>query len=95
MYVESASHSQHVHLKRGEQIESRQTLSELLSLFTQHAKGQFITPYKGYIVNQKSIRSIEPDKLVLTSGAKVPIVRRNFKQLKDQYVSFIFEESGG
>lgn len=94
IYVESASHSQHIHLKSGEQIESRQTLSELLSLFTEHAKEQFITPYKGYIVNQKSIRSIEPDKVILTSGVHIPIVRRNFKQIKDQYFSFIFEEGG-
>ncbi len=94
IFVESSSHSQHVHLKTGDHIESRQTLSELLALFSVHAKGQFISPYKGYIVNQKSIRSIEPDNITLKSGVKIPIVRRNFKQIKENYFSFIFQEGG-
>jgi len=94
MYVESASHSQHIHLKGREQIESRQTLSELLSLFGEHAKEQFISPYKGYIVNQKSIQSIELDKIILKSGVQVPLVKRNFKQIKDQYFAFVFDERG-
>ena len=92
MYVESFSHSQNIHLKTGEQIETRQTLSELQALFKEHAKEQFISPYKGYIVNQKSIRSIEPDNVTLKSGINIPIVRRNFKQIKDQYFAFIFDE---
>ncbi|PKM71800.1 MAG: DNA-binding response regulator [Firmicutes bacterium HGW-Firmicutes-16] len=92
MYVESFSHSQNIHLKTGEQIETRQTLSELLSLFKEHAKEQFISPYKGYIVNQKSIRSIEPDKITLKCGVQIPMVKRNFKQIKDQYFAFIFDE---
>ena len=92
MYVESFSHSQNIHLKTGEQIETRQTLSELQALFKEHAKEQFISPYKGYIVNQKSIRSIEPDKVTLKSGLQIPLVKRSFKQIKDQYFAFIFDE---
>lgn len=92
MYVESYSHSQNIHLKTGEQIETRQTLSELLSIFTEHAKEQFISPYKGYIVNHKSIRSIEPDKITLKSGVQIPMVKRNFNQIKEQYFAFIFDE---
>jgi len=94
MYVESFSHSQNIHLKTGEQIETRQTISELLSLFCEYAKGQFISPYKGYIVNQKSIRSIEPDKITMKSGVQIPMVKRNFKQIKNQYFAFIFNEGG-
>jgi len=92
MYVESFSHSQNIHLKTGEQIETRQTLSELRALFKEHAKEQFISPYKGYIVNQKSIRSIEPDKVTLKSGVQIPLVKRSFKQIKEQYFAFIFDE---
>lgn len=92
MYVESFSHSQNIQLKTGEQIETRQTLSELQALFKEHAKEQFISPYKGYIVNQKSIRSIEPDKVTLKSGVQIPMVKRSFKQIKDQYFAFIFDE---
>lgn len=91
MYVESFSHSQNIHLKTGEQIETRQTLSELLSLFKELAKEQFISPYKGYIVNQNSIRSIEPDKVTLKSGVQIPLVKRNFKQIKEQHFAFIFD----
>ncbi len=92
MYVESFSHSQNIHLKTGEQIETRQTLSELLSVFKEYAKEQFISPYKGYIVNQNSIRSVEPDKITLKSGVQIPLVKRSFKQIKEQYFAFIFDE---
>ena len=94
MYVESFSHSQNIHLKTGEQIETRQTISELLSLFCEFAKAQFISPYKGYIVNHKSIRSIEPAQITLKSGVQIPMVKRNFKQIKNQYFAFIFNEGG-
>lgn len=92
IYVESFSHSQHIHLKTGEQIETRQTLSELLSLLREHAKEQFISPYKGYIVNQKGITSIQPGKVILKSGVQLPLVKRNFKEIKDGYFAFMFDQ---
>lgn len=89
-YVESFRHIQTVYLKNGEIIEARETLSKLLSLFEEVSKGQFICPYKGFIVNQKSINSIEVDKIILKDGKKIPIVKRNSGTIKQQYFDFMF-----
>lgn len=94
IYAESFRHSQIVYLKSGESIEARQTLSQLLSLFNETSKGQFICPYKGFIVNQKSIRGIESDKIILKNDKEIPIVKRNFAAIKQQYFSFMFTRDG-
>jgi DNA-binding LytR/AlgR family response regulator len=95
MYVESFSHSQIVYLKNGENLEARETLTKLLSIFDETSKGQFICPYKGFIVNQKSIRGIESDKIILKNGKGIPIVKRNFVAIKQQYFSFMFTSKEG
>ncbi len=90
MYVESFRHTQSIYLKSGESIEARETLTKLSSMFDGVSKGQFICPYKGFIVNQKSIRGIEPDKVILKNGKEIPIVKRNFAAIKQQYFRFMF-----
>jgi DNA-binding LytR/AlgR family response regulator len=90
MYVESFSHSQSIYLNSGENIEARETLTKLSSIFDEASKGQFICPYKGFIVNQKNIRGIEPDKIILKDGKEIPIVKRNFATIKQQYFNFMF-----
>lgn len=94
MYVESFRHTQRVYLKSGESIEARESLSKLSSIFDEAAKGQFICPYKGFIVNQKSIREIDPDKIILKNGEEIPVVKRNFATIKQQYFSFMFTRNG-
>jgi Response regulator of the LytR/AlgR family len=90
MYIESFRHTQSIYLKSGEIIEARETLNKLSSMFDEAAKGQFVCPYKGFIVNQKSIRGIEPAKIILKNGKEIPIVKRNFAAIKQQYFSFLF-----
>lgn len=90
MYVESYLHSKNVYLNNGECIESRQTILELSSILGVTESGQFISPYKGFIVNLKSIRGIEPDKITLKNGYQIPIVKRNFTAIKEKYFSFTF-----
>ncbi len=90
MYVESFRHTQSIYLKSGESIEARETLTKLSSMFDEVFKGQFICPYKGFIVNQKSIRGIEPARIILKNGKEIPIVKRNFAAIKQQYFSFMF-----
>lgn len=90
MYVESFRHIQTIYFKNGEIIEARETLNKLLDLFETTSKGQFICPYKGFIVNQRSIKGIESDKIILKSGKNIPIVKRNFGTIKQQYFNFMF-----
>lgn len=94
MYVESFSHSQTIYLKSGESLEARQSLTKLSSIFDEASKGQFICPYKGFIVNQKNIQGIGSDKIILKNGKEIPIVKRNCAELKQQYFSFMFTREG-
>lgn len=94
MYVESFLHSQSIFLKSGESIEARETLAKLFSLFDEAAKGQFICPYKGFIVNQRSIKVINHDKITLINGKEIPIVKRNFSKIRQQYFDFLFNREG-
>lgn len=94
MYIESFRHTQCVYLKSGERIEARESLSKLSSIFDEASKGQFICPYKGFIINQKCIRGINTDNIILKNGEKIPIVRRNFAAIKQQYFSFMFTREG-
>lgn len=94
MFVESYLHSQYVHLKCGKCIEVRQTLRVLSELFDEESKGQFISPYKGFLVNVGFIREIEPDKIMLKGGKQIPIVKRNYSVLKKKYFCFTFRRDG-
>jgi len=90
IYVESFRHTQTVYLKSGEIIEARETLGKLLTTFEEASKGQFMCPYKGFIVNMKNISGIEPDGITMKNGKMIPIVKRNFINIKQQYFSFMF-----
>ncbi len=95
MYVESYRHSQMIHLRNGEFIEARETLTKLFTLFEEASKGQFISPYKGFIVNLSAIKLIELGQIILKNGEFIPIVKRNFKSIKQDYFNFMFSKECG
>lgn len=92
-YIEANAHHQFVHLLDATQVETVQTLSELFLDLNQLSPGQFITPFKGYIVNQHAIASIESDQLILKSGIHIPIARRTFHAIKKNYFDYMFKET--
>lgn len=91
IFIESAAHKQMIFISNGEVIETAQTLTEIYRNLSDLSSGQFISPYKGYIVNQKAISVIECDKIVLKNGKSIPIPRRNFRQIKQAYFDYMFE----
>ncbi len=92
LFIESFDHAQSVYLKSGEQIETRESLSQLFSELEKLSNGQFIAPYRGYIVNQNAIRSMETDEIVLRNGKTVPIIKRNFREIRKNYFNYMFGE---
>lgn len=90
VYIESAAHRQKVILSSGKMIEAAQTLSELHKNLEELSIGQFVCPYKGYLVNQKAISIIENDKICLKNGKEIPIPRRSFRQIKQTYFDYMF-----
>ena len=59
-----------------------------------YPKGSIIVPYKGYIVNQKAIRTIEPDRIIMQNGQLVPLAKRSFREIKDRFFDYIFGSGG-
>lgn len=90
-YIESASHRQTIYLNDGTSIETVQTLNELYHTLQKLSEGQFITPYKGFIVNQHAISTIESDHLIMKSGKNIPIPRRTFNSIKQVYFNYMFD----
>ena len=41
--------------------------------------GQFIAPYRGYVVNQNEIRTITTQGIVMRSGAVIPLKEGDFR----------------
>ncbi|MCI2058079.1 MAG: LytTR family DNA-binding domain-containing protein [Oscillibacter sp.] len=93
-YIESADRSLTVYTRQQTICESRRSIARLLESLDALSPGQFISPYKGYIVNQKAIRAIEKDKIVLKTKQELPIPRRGYRELQDTYFNYMFTEGG-
>ena len=61
LFVESNGHVQQVHTVDGSMLETRQSLLAMLQTFETLAPGQFVSPGKGYIVNQSAIHIIKSE----------------------------------
>ncbi len=92
LYIESAGHAQCVYLKDGISKEARRSLTRLAQELEEVSPGQFINPYKGYLINQNAIRTIEPKQIVLLCGKCLPIPRGSFRQLQDAFFEYQFRE---
>ena len=78
-----------VHLQDGDVVESRQTLTTLLDTLESLAPGQFVSPSKGYIVNQKSIRSVK-STYVDIADAQIPLPKGKYRQFQESSFDYIF-----
>ena len=89
LYVESNGHIQQVHTADHSLLETRQSLASLLDTLEAIAPGQFVSPGKGYIVNQSAIRVIKSDYIEI-QGHKIPLAKRKYRQFQENYLKFIF-----
>lgn len=90
LYIESYSHEQTLYLCSGEKLETRSTLNSLFVDLNALENNQFISPCKGYIVNQNQIRTITPEGITMKGGKTIPIIKRMFRKTKDAYFEYMF-----
>jgi len=90
LYIESYKHEQQVHLNEEETLSIRETLNTLQEQLDVLSPNQFLSPYKGYIVNLKAVYAVEPDCMKLHGNKSVPIARRSFRDLTDKYFAYAF-----
>lgn len=94
LWIESRNHTQTVFLKDGDSEEARESLSQLLSALEELSPGQFVSPCKGYLVNQKAIRTVAPKEIIMRSGQTVPLARGTFREFSDRYFAYMFPKGG-
>lgn len=90
-YIESVSHSQNIHLRDGLSTECRLSLSKISEELEKLSPGQFVSPFKGYIVNQKAIITIQSKYIYMRSGVNIPIARNTYRSLSEQYFRYMFQ----
>lgn len=78
LFVESNGHVQQVHTHDGSMLETRQSLSALLQTFESIVPVQFVSPGKGYIVNQSAIHIIKSEYIEV-KGHKIPLAKRKYR----------------
>lgn len=89
-YIESYRHSQTVNLIDRNRMDVKSSINAIFEELIVKCGSQFINPYKGYIVNQNLIRTIEPTQIIMQSGAKIPLSKGNFRDVKDAYFEYMF-----
>lgn len=90
LWIESSNHTQTVFLKDGDSVEARESLVQLLSVLEERSAGQFVSPCKGYIVNQKAIRTVKSKGITMRSGKIIPLARGTFREFLDRYFTYVF-----
>lgn len=90
LYIESYKHEQLIQIKNGDVLSIRESLNSLQEQLDELSPQQFLSPYKGYIVNLKAVHSVEPDCMKLYGNKSVPIARRSFRELTDKYFAYAF-----
>lgn len=88
--LESNGHIQTVYLADGSSLQVRQSLANLQYELEKMAPGQFVSPSKGYLVNQNAIHVIKSDYIEL-KGKTIPLVKRKYRLFLQNYLQFIFE----
>ena len=66
---------------------------KLSDLAEQLAGYGFLQPHRSYLVNCRSIFSIENTELVLDNGMRIPLSRKRVKEIKEQFMNFMRSES--
>ena len=90
-YAEARNHSLEIHLKSGNCLRTRMTLTELKELF-QGVSG-FVTVGASYIVNLRCVQRVLPTALEMTDGEAIPVPRRLRSEVKQQYFDFYTKET--
>lgn len=92
LWIESCNHTQNIFLTGGGVEKVRESLSHLFAQLEDLSPGQFVSPCRGYLVNQKAIRTVVPQKVIMRSGQEIPLARGTFRTFSDRYFSYMFPQ---
>lgn len=90
IYVDVIGRTIFFHQTNGTVIESISTISKVeTGLLTDK---RFIKPHRSYIVNLDYIKNLSQDGFTTTSNQLIPISRNVFKEVKQTYINYSFQE---
>ena len=58
------------------------------------ARPEFIKVHRSYLVNMHWIQELSVKGILMASGAKTPVARPGYSQVRDDYMTFIFNKNG-
>lgn len=89
-YIENSSRKLEIHLTNREKITSiyirnsfEEEIKELMDT------GNFISVHKSFLINLNYVRRLNQDSIIMMSGIRIPISRKNADQVKKKYLLFI------
>lgn len=92
LFSQSNGHVQQIYLKDGSSVETRQSLNSLWDTLEDIAPGQFVSPSKGYLVNQAAIHVIKNNDIEV-GGHHIPLSKRKYRQFQEEYFQYIFSKN--
>lgn len=88
-YCEIRHRTLFLHLTDGSILESNGSMDELFRQLQHHAR--FLRPHRSYFVNLEQVRSMSYHAITMSDGAEIPIPRGKYREIKDRYLEFAFE----
>ena len=70
--------------------EVKDTLSRMQEELDSISPGQFIQPYRGYIVNLDAVRTVASDRIFLNNGEFILIKRGDFRRIRSLLFAWSF-----
>ena len=95
IYIESQGYRRYVYTKNETLIESKRNLTQFIEAFEELSKGQFIIPYRGYIINLNEIRTITSKYIEMQNGVHILIKSGDYAKIKKSYFDYSFVQGGG
>lgn len=90
LYIESMGHLQSIACKECKVMEARRSLTRLEEELQALVPGQFLSPYRGLLVNLRAVRMVNKENLLLKNGETLPLAKRCFREVRNAYFDFYF-----
>lgn len=89
IYMETSNRLVIYHLITGRLIKSTQSFTKSCDVLLKYP--YFIKPHRSYVVNMNYINSITNTEILLQNQVKIPIPRRQAKEIKETYIDYQME----
>lgn len=92
-YIENSSRTLEVNLTEGKQIRSifmRKSFEEEIGQLAEER--EFIQVHKSFLINMGYIKRLDGSSVIMDSGVRIPVSRKNVANVKRQYLMFAAEQ---